>query len=371
MDTQASGVLRMSARRDVTSFCVRAADTIRDAVSRIDAMRLGIALVVDADGRLVGTVTDGDVRRAVLADVSLDRPVQMLLDSKADSPFPRPITALADAPPAALLALLQQYGVTHLPLVDAEGRPVDLVTTDDFLPAQGGAGLQAVIMAGGPGSRLRPLTEDVPKPMLPIGGRPLMEIIIEQLREAGIRRVNVTTHHRPEKITGHFGDGSNFGVEINYVEEDQPLGTAGALGLIASPTETLLVINGDILTQVGIRAMVTYHREHRADLTVAVRPYAVQVPYGVVESEGPRVTRLTEKPELRFFVNAGIYLVEPVVHGYIPGGDRFDMTDLIVRLIGAGRTVISFPLHEYWLDIGQHEDYERAQQDVLGLKRRP
>ncbi len=358
-------------RREVAPFCVRSTDTLRDAVSRIDAMRLGIALVVDAEGRLIGTVTDGDVRRAVLANVGLDRPVQAVLDRKADSPFPRPITAQGDADPAALLSLLQQYGITHLPLVDAQGRPVDLVTTDDFLPEQGGSGLQAVIMAGGPGSRLRPLTEEVPKPMLPIGGRPLMEIIIEQLRDAGIHRVNVTTHHRREKITGHFGDGRNFGVEINYVEEDQPLGTAGALGLLAAPTETMLVINGDILTQVGIRAMLAFHREHRADLTVAVQPYAIQVPYGVIESEGPRVTRLTEKPRLQFFVNAGIYLIEPVVHSHIPSGGRFDMTDLIDRLLEAGRTVVSFPLHEYWRDIGQHEDYERAQQDVRDLKRRP
>lgn len=361
----------MSAPRDVASFCVRASNTIRDAIARVDAMRLGIALVVDEDGRLVGTVTDGDVRRAVLANVGLDRPVQTLLDRKADSPFPRPITAPADAAPAALLALLQQYGITHLPLVDVDGRPVDIVTTDDFLPEQGGPGLQAVIMAGGPGSRLRPLTEEVPKPMLPIGGRPLMEIIIEQLRDAGIRRVNVTTHHHTKKITEHFGDGSNFGVEIHYVEEDQPLGTAGALGLMEAPTETMLVINGDILTQVGIRAMLAFHRDHGADLTVAVRPYAVQVPYGVIEAEGARITRLTEKPSLQFFVNAGIYLIEPVAHGYIPASGRFDMTDLISRLLEAGRPVVSFPVHEYWLDIGQHEDYERAQHDVLGLKRQP
>lgn len=356
-------------RANLSVFFVYPTESIRRAIEQMDTNRCGIVLVVDEERRLLGTVTDGDVRRAVLAGYDLKAPVRRLLERKAGTRYAQPITAPADVDPPTALGLLQQHAIAHLPLLDAERRPVDLVTTDDFLPGQE-LGLQAVIMAGGPGSRLRPLTEDVPKPMLLVGGRPLMEIIIEQLRDAGIRRVNVTTHHRREKITRHFGDGRDFGVEINYVEEDQPLGTAGALGLMAAPTETMLVINGDILTQVGIRAMLEFHREHRSDLTVAVRPYAVQVPYGVIESDGAHVTHLSEKPQLQFFVNAGIYLIEPVVHGYIPSGGRFDMTDLIARLLEAGRTVVSFPLHEYWLDIGQHEDYERAQQDVARLKRR-
>ena len=223
-------------------------------------------------------------------------------------------------------------------------------------------------MAGGKGSRMRPLTEEVPKPMLPVGDQPLVEIILHQLRDAGVKRVHMTTHHKSEKIYKYFGDGSDFGVELSYVSEDRPLGTAGGLGLMKAPEETLLVINGDILTEVDFRAMVAYHREQRADLTIAVREFDLQVPYGVVECEGAVVRHLREKPLLKFFVNAGIYLLEPVVHRYIPNGQRFDMTDLIQDLIDQGRSVASFPVLEYWLDIGEPLDYERAQRYMKNKK---
>jgi NDP-sugar pyrophosphorylase family protein len=219
-------------------------------------------------------------------------------------------------------------------------------------------------MAGGFGKRLLPLTQNTPKPMLPIGEQPLMERMIGQLRDAGIHRVNVTTHFEPEKIRDYFGDGERFGVNLNYVSEERPLGTAGALRLIETKKEPLLIINGDILTRVDFRAMLDFHREHQADLTVGVREYDFQVPYGVIETEGARVTGVNEKPVYKFFVNAGIYLLQPALDEFIPKDERFDMTDLIEKLIAAGRTVASFPIMEYWLDIGRLADYERAQEDV-------
>lgn len=349
--------------RDLNTLCVDAASTIRDAVACIEANHLGIALVVDGDRRLVGTITDGDVRRGLLAGIDLEAPLRVLLDRKRDSALPYPVTAPLDADRSLLLKLLQQHGVAHLPLVDEDRRVVGLVTRNDFLPDQT-LSLQALIMAGGKGTRLRPLTEETPKPMLPLGGRPLMEIMIEQLRSAGVRRVNVSTHHNRNKFSRYFGDGRDFGVEISYVEEDQPLGTAGALRLMEPRRDTLLVINGDILTQVDFRAMLAYHREHSADLTVAVRRNTFEVSYGVVESDGPRVQRVTEKPVLEFFVNAGIYLIEPAAYDFVPSSLQFDMTDLIRRLVDGGRVVVSFPIHEYWLDIGRHADYQRAQKDI-------
>jgi len=187
---------------------------------------------------------------------------------------------------------------------------------------------------------------------------------IEQLREGGIRQINITTHYKAEKIVDHFGDGSDFGVRINYVNEDRPLGTAGALGLMEKPNSLLLVINGDILTQMNFRAMLSYHQEHKADLTVAVRKYDLKVPYGVIENKGAFVQKLVEKPSLSFFVNAGIYLLEPSVYRYVPNGQHFDMTDLIQRLLEAKRPVASFPIVEYWLDIGQPADYDQAEKDI-------
>jgi NDP-sugar pyrophosphorylase family protein len=219
-------------------------------------------------------------------------------------------------------------------------------------------------MAGGFGTRLRPLTEDTPKPMLLVGDRPMLERTIEQLKKAGIHRVDLTTHYKPEAISKHFGNGDEFGVTIRYVHEDQPLGTAGALGLLGDSQEPLLVINGDILTHVDFRAMLKHHREHKASLTVGVCRYDLQVPYGVIECHGPDILGISEKPKMPFLVNAGIYLLEPKVRKYIPAGKRFDMTDLIQSLIHADRKVVSFPIVEYWLDVGRPGDYARAQEDV-------
>jgi dTDP-glucose pyrophosphorylase/CBS domain-containing protein len=343
-------------------LCLTVERTIRDVIGAIERAGKGIALVVDDAGRLLGTITDGDVRRALLENLPVETPVAELLRRKP-APYLRPITAPVGTERAKLLHIMHEQVVHQLPLVDADERVVELATLDDLLPDQA-APLQAVIMAGGFGERLRPLTQDVPKPMLHVGDRPLLQRTIEQLREAGIRRVNVTTHYLPEKIAEHFGDGAAFGVELNYVSEDKPLGTAGALGLIEQTNEPFLVINGDILTRVDYRAMHAYHREHRADLTVAVRPFKMTVPYGVVESSGGNVTALREKPEVDFLVNAGIYLLEPSVYDFIVRAERCDMTDVIERLLQAGRTVSSFLIHEYWLDIGKHDDYLRAQEDV-------
>jgi dTDP-glucose pyrophosphorylase/CBS domain-containing protein len=337
--------------------------SIRAAMQCIDQGAVGIALVVDPDRKLIGTITDGDIRRAVLASSDLDMPVSILLASKIGTEYPKPITTLVGSRGDELISLLHKYLLRQIPIVDNDGKVVDLVMLDDLIPTQD-LPLQAVIMAGGLGTRLRPLTEDLPKPMLPVGGKPLMELVIEQLRQVGIRRVNVTTHYKPEKISDHFGDGSAYGVELKYVNEDKPLGTGGALGLIDKPTEPMLVINGDILTQVDFRAMLAYHQEHRAVMTVAVRQYDIKVPYGVIECEGSRVCALKEKPEMHLLVNAGVYLLEPKVYEFIPHGKHFNMTDLIQWLLDSDHIVASFPVIEYWLDIGQIADYEQAQNDM-------
>lgn len=348
---------------EIQSFCIKPTGSIREALACIDRNEKGIVLVTDDQGRILGTITDGDVRRSMLAGASLEEPVRVILARKAGSSYSEPVTAPVETERAELLRLMMEHSVRQIPLLDGQGRVAGLVTVEELMPVEE-LPLQAVIMAGGPGTRLRPLTEEMPKPMLPVGDRPLMELIIDQLRGAGVRRVNVTTHYKGEKISNYFGDGEQFGVELRYVTEDEPLGTAGALGLMARPDEPVLVINGDILTRVNFRAMLDYHREHGADLTLAVRKYEIQVPYGVVDCEGQCVSGLREKPSLSFFVNAGIYLLEPAVLDHIPSGVRFDMTDLIETLIQKGRRVVSFPIVEYWLDIGRHADYLKAQEDI-------
>lgn len=349
---------------DVNGLLLPLSATIEEAIACIDRSgKISLALLVGTRGQFLNTISDGDVRRGLLHGLGLSDPVTKLLPIKAKMPNPLPVTARVGTDEAVLLQLMQDRGVRQLPLTDVRGRIVDVVTLGDLLP-EAPHPLQAVVMAGGQGSRLRPLTENIPKPMLPVGGRPLMELIIEQLREVGVRKVNVATHYQAEKIVDHFGDGSGFGVEIAYVNEETPLGTGGALGLMARPDEPVLVINGDILTDVDFRSMQAYHREHGADMTVAVRRFEVQVPYGVVECDGPKLTGLREKPQISFFVNAGIYLLEPTVYEYVPANSHLNMTDLISTLISNGKTVVSFPVREYWLDIGQHADYARAQEDA-------
>ncbi|MCL0053640.1 nucleotidyltransferase family protein, partial [Dehalococcoidia bacterium] len=342
--------------------------SIRDAIAQMDLSRIGIVLVVDEDMKLLGTVTDGDVRRAILADMNLENPVEDVLAEKAGSRFAQPITAPFESDQATMLQVLKQHDIQHLPLVDQQQRVTALVNLGEFAPEDGTLS-QAVVMAGGEGMRLRPLTEDLPKPMLPVGDRPLLELIIEQLQQTGIRRVNLTTHYKKDAIADHFGDGRDFGVEIRYVEEDQPLGTAGALSQVENHDGPLLVVNGDILTRVDFRAMLNFHKEHQAQMTVAVRRLESQLPYGVIETDGVIVTGISEKPVTRHFINAGIYLLEPNVRSYIPGTGAYDMPDLIIRLLDRGLRVISFPVMEYWKDIGHHADYQQAQADakVQGL----
>jgi NDP-sugar pyrophosphorylase family protein len=273
------------------------------------------------------------------------------------------VTGDAGVSPVEALRLMDEgtcFPVDHLPIVDGGGKVVDLLLRRDLV-ALSPAAVGAVIMAGGLGTRLRPLTDRVPKPMLPVGDRPLLELTINRLRESGIRRVSITTHYLADQITSHFGDGADFGVDVAYVTEDRPLGTAGALRLMARSTEPVLVINGDVLTRVDYRDMLAYHRQHHAVATVGVKSHELTVPFGVVESDGPRVLRLREKPQLRFLVNAGVYLLEPGVERCIPEDGRFDMTDLIECLLARREPVVMFPIVESWLDIGRPDDYRRAQ----------
>lgn len=348
--------------RDLNKHCLPQDSDIRRCIQALNQGEKGIVLVVDQQGRLQGTVTDGDVRRGILAGLTLEAPVQKLLAAKAKSSYAQPVTAPLGSERGLLLRLMRQHSIRQVPLVDDRGRVADLVAMADLMP-DSEAPVQAVIMAGGFGKRLRPMTQDLPKPMLPVGGRPLMEHIVEQLKDAGVRRVHVTTHYLPEKIQDHFGDGSQFGVDLSYLCEETPLGTAGSLGLMPPPQDTILVINGDILTRVDFSAMLAFHREQEALITVGVRKLDLAVPYGVVEGEGGFVTRLEEKPTLSLFVNAGVYLLEPQAFEYLHRGQPLDMTDLIQLGLAEGERVASFPIIEYWLDIGNPADYKKAQDE--------
>jgi len=337
--------------------------TIDTAMARLDAAGTGALVLAGDDRRLCGLVTDGDIRRAILARIPLDQPCHRVATR-------HPVVTTPHVSAVEALHLMDHaHGtfVNSLPVVQGDGAVVGLLLRKD-IGSDAQPPLAAVIMAGGYGTRLLPLTECTPKPMLPVGDRPLLERTVARLRDAGIRRVVIATHHLARQITDHFGDGHAYGVELDYLTEDEPLGTAGALRLVSAHDTPLLVINGDILTGARFDLMLEYHRRHGAELTVGVRRCELQVPYGVIECRGTQVVGVREKPRSHFLINAGVYLVEPSARRSIPAGERFDMTDLIARLLEQRRSVVSFPITEYWLDIGQPADYEQAHADLERAK---
>lgn len=326
-----------------------------DAINTINETAIQIALVLDDAGRLLGTLTDGDIRRAVL-NGRVNSRVREIMNR-------HPMTASADATREHLLAVMRQHTYHHLPLIDATGLVVGLASLDELvgvMPREN----WVVLMAGGLGKRLRPLTENCPKPMLNVGGRPILETIIEAFAEQGYRRFYLSVNFKAEQIMDHFQDGAKWGVEIRYLHEDVELGTAGALSLLPElPKEPMLVMNGDLLTKLNIEALLKFHAAHGAAATMAVRAHEYQVPFGVVHMDEFNIRSIVEKPSHSYYVNAGIYALSPAALEFIPKNQFFDMPSLYQKLIEHERVVKAYPMKEYWLDIGRLHDFERAQED--------
>lgn len=330
--------------------------SIRDAIRTIDEGAIRIALVVDVGNRLLGTVTDGDIRRGILRGVALEEAVTRVMN-------PQPTTARADESRDVILERMKQTRLHQIPVVDGQGCLVTVEILDELLQTRQRDNW-VMLMAGGLGSRLRPLTDECPKPLLKVGSKPLLEIILENFLEYGFCKFYISVNYKAEMVKEHFGDGSRWGIEIRYVHEDQRLGTAGALSLLPErPALPLIVMNGDLLTKVNFQHLLDFHAEHRARGTMCVREYDFQVPYGVVRIDHHRVLGIDEKPVQRFFVNAGIYVLEPDVLDLIPSATYFDMPELFTRLIGQNHETAVFPIREYWLDIGHMEDFARANGD--------
>lgn len=329
-----------------------------EAVRAIEVSRRRIAVVVSNDCRLMGTLTDGDVRRCLLAGGSLATPVSEAMNRN-------PLSAPSGSSESYLLDIMRRGNILAVPLVDASGRFDMLVHLTDLSPAEDARGVtnfaSAVIMAGGEGMRLRPVTENIPKSMVDIGGVPLLERQIQRLAKAGLKRVYLSVNYLSHIIEDYFGDGSRFGLEILYLREKEKLGTGGALSLLpARPDSPILVMNGDILTTSDFGSLYAFHRTHMAEVTVAAVDYRIQIPFGVINNEGPYVTGLVEKPSQRFLCNAGIYVVSPPALDLVPHGKPFNMTDLIDACLAASRQVAIFPVHEYWSDIGTPADLDKA-----------
>jgi dTDP-glucose pyrophosphorylase/CBS domain-containing protein len=353
----------MPARQDPTErlerLCVSPAASLRETLRVIDDGAVAFAFVVDPERRLLGTVSDGDARRAILRNVALDAPIEGVMNAS-------PKVARPDEPDARLLERMLAQHVRQMPLVDAGGKLVGVRLLDELVKPRTRPNW-AVVMAGGLGERLRPYTAMVPKPLLMVGNQPILERMLRQLRSHGFEKVFLSVNFLAEKIEGYVQDGSAFGLSVDYLRETSRLGTAGSLGLLPErPRDPVVVLNADLMTEISVSALLDFHQEERAALTMCVTTYEIQVPYGVVEVDGSRVRSISEKPRQTWFINAGIYVLDPACFDLIPNGQPLDMPALVDDLLARKKTVASFPVRESWLDIGQLHDYQKAIMQSFG-----
>ena len=353
--------MRLPNDQKLQDLIIRPGETVRGAMECLERNELRIALKVDAECRLLGTVSDGDLRRALLAGATLESPVE---------PFgsDQPVTVAPEADRAAVLDLMTALKLEQIPVVDPGGRLLGLHVLHDVLGSSAKPN-HAVILAGGRGTRLGALTTSTPKPMLSVAGRPILERLVLHLVGSGIRHVLLSVSYFAEQIQDHFGDGSDFGCTIEYLEEpvDQPLGTGGPLRLLlgrAAPWEPpLLVCNGDLIASFSVSGILEAHASSRAAMTVALREYEHDVPFGVAQlshGDATLITRLEEKPRWSGQVNAGIYVIERRLLDRIPAGLNYPITDLVQSCIDGGDRVAGWELTGDWHDIGRPRELAHA-----------
>ncbi len=329
--------------------------TIRDAIANLNATSLQIVLVTLPENKLYGTLTDGDIRRGLLRGLNLDDLIDMLVNI---NPLVVPHQLEADA----ALQLMKANRAQHLPIVDSEYHIIGLFSLKELvLPSE--RDNTVIIMAGGFGTRLRPHTENCPKPLLSVGGKPLLEHIIERSKQEGFRKFVLAIYYLGHMIEEYCGDGSQWDVQIEYLKEEKPLGTAGAINLYAPKSELPLIItNGDVLTDIQYGDMVDYHVRQGAMGTMAVRQYEWQHPFGVVRTNGVEIVGFEEKPISRSHINAGVYVLEPLALSYLNADERCDMPSLFARLQDDSKKTVVYPMHEPWLDVGRHNDLLQAEE---------
>lgn len=328
--------------------------TIQDAISCLDTSAVQIALVVAADGSLIGTITDGDIRRGLLRGLSLASPLSSVVRHE-------PLVVPTAMDRATVLQLMRANVYSAIPIVDESRRVVGLHLLNELIAPPDRDNVM-VVMAGGRGARLHPLTEHCPKPLLPVGGKPMLEHIIERAKGEGITRFVIAVHYLGHMIEEYFGNGERLGVHIDYVREQSPLGTAGALTLLDPvPVGPFLVTNGDVLADVRYAELLDFHTDHSAVATMAVRLHEWQHPFGVVQTRGVDIVGFEEKPVMRSHINAGIYVLNATALKSLAVNEHCDMPSLFARLQAQGDRTIVYPMHEPWLDAGHAEDLERAE----------
>ncbi len=345
---------------DPTKHVISESTTLNQALKKLDKHSSDVLLlfVVDDNNKLMGSLTDGDIRRGLIKGIDLEDAVSTIMYK--DFVFATALTI------EKVIKSINVNNIKLLPVVDDNEKLVkiiNLLTYKLILP------IEAFIMAGGEGQRLRPLTEKVPKPLLKVGGKPILEHNIDRLNAFGIEKIHISIKYLGQQLKDYFGDGNSKGVNISYVEEAEPLGTVGSVSLVDSfNKDTILLMNSDLLTNIDIADMYEAFIVEKADLMVATIPYKVTVPYAVLETENNKVVSLKEKPTYIYQSNAGIYLFKKEIADFIPKNQFFNATDLMDRVMALGKNVMYYPILGYWLDIGKHEDYKKAQEDIKHIK---
>lgn len=343
--------------KDWRRALIKPTTPIIEALRLLSESGIQICLVTDENEKLVGTVTDGDIRRGILRGITLDGQISSVMNCS-------PRTANPHQDSEALLTVMTKYVIHQLPVVDGDGRLLGLRTLDELVRQPVHRPNWVVLMAGGQGNRLRPLTETTPKPLLRVGEKTILEHILERFIQHRFRHFYISVNYRAEMVREALGDGSRWDIDIRYLEEDRPLGTAGPLGLINNrPEHPLVVMNGDLITKIGFGNLLAFHAESSAQATMAVREYEFEVPFGVVRVDGDCIAAIDEKPVQSFLVNAGLYVLEPPTLDLLRPGDPLDMPDLFRRIVARGDKATVFPVQEYWLDIGRHDDFDRARDE--------
>jgi len=330
--------------------------TIKEALGIIDSGAMQIVLVVDDNDKLLGTLTDGDIRRGILRGLDLDSSIETIV-------FKEPAIAKIYSTKEEILKIALSKKLHQIPIVDDNGIVLDLKEIEELVEPKIKTN-RVILMVGGLGTRLRPLTQDTPKPMLKVGNKPILQTIVEKFAEYGFVNITMCVNFNASIISDYFGDGKEFGVNIDYVLEQKRMGTAGALSLLKEhPSEPFFVMNGDLLTNVNFEHIFNYHTLNKATATMCVREYDYEVPYGVVKMNDNKIIEIAEKPVQKFFISAGIYMLSPEILDLIPKNEFYDMPALFEKLIKLSKNVISLPIREYWLDIGRMEEYQRANEE--------
>lgn len=327
--------------------------SIQQAIHSLEVSGMQIVLVVSNNNKLIGTLTDGDIRRAFLKGAKLGDPIEKVINRT-------PLVTPPEVGRNLILKVMQANKIFQVPVVDHDGKVLDLYVWDLVNSCEPLENIM-VIMAGGRGTRLAPHTENCPKPMLEVGGKPMLEHIIERAKESGFRKFIISLHYLGHMIEGYFKDGDKWGVNIEYLKEAFPLGTAGCLSIMqAWPDNPFVVTNGDVLTDISYRDILEFHITHQASATMAVRQHELQNQFGVVKIKGIEIEGFEEKPTYVSHINAGIYVINPEVLSVLDKERYCDMPTLFSQARSLGKRTIVYPMHEPWLDVGRPVDLQIA-----------